>query len=87
MPRSSLILFYGVAYSLSALHYSVVPFEEVVCAFVASTAEEKSVVSPRVLYVRVVKREKFNCSVRARKIGIAKLDCKALNYVNMEYAA
>ena len=29
----SLVLFYGIAYSLSALHDSVVPFEEVVCAF------------------------------------------------------
>ena len=35
-------------------------------------------VLPRVLYVRVVE---------TREIGIAKLDCKALNYVNIEYAA
>ena len=49
--RPSLVLFYGVAYSLSALHDSVVPLEEVVCAFVAPIAEEKrrqlSVISGR----------------------------------------
>ena len=49
--RPSLVLFYGVAYSLSALHDSVVPLEEVVCAFVASIADEKPVALPHVLYV------------------------------------
>ena len=77
--RPSLVLFYGVAYSLSALHDSVVPFEEVVCAFVASIAEEKPVVLPRVLYVRVVETREiqllsesarnWNCKIRLQSVS------------------
>ena len=83
--RPSLVLFYGVAYSLSALHDSVVPFEEVVCAFVASIAEEKPVVLPRVLCVRVVETREIQLLSESARNWNCKI--RALNYVNMEYAA
>ena len=76
---------------LVSLHDSVVPFEEVVCAFVASIAKEKTVVLPRVLYVRVVETREiqllsesarnWNCKIRLQSVKLCEHRICGTTYV------